>query len=190
MNTTQDSGTPSPARPNQSLGWFPYVVSILSFIPLLGVPIGLVCVVFGVIKRKSNGLVVSGIGLAGIVLSVVLYGNLALQLKHPTGDYAQLQTELLADRVLLDMVKAVEFYKLENSHYPNQLEELGDDVKAQISLQGMSSGLGEIFYELTPEGDTYYLLVTGPDGKPFTNDDIHPNISSQEMQKIGYRSKI
>ena len=45
------------------------------------------------------------------------------------------------------------------------------------------------YYELTTDGASYYLLVPGPDDKPFTNDDILPSISNQEPGKIGYRVK-
>lgn len=89
-----------------------------------------------------------------------------------------------------DIVKAIEFYKLQNGHYPSNLDALGEDIKTQAKLQrnGLSS-LGEIHYELVADGITYYLLVIGPDGKPFSSDDILPNISEQEMRKIGYRVK-
>ncbi len=43
------------------------------------------------------------------------------------------------------------------------------------------------YYELDPSGSFYYLRSVGPDGIPFTADDIVPNLPKYELSKTGLK---
>jgi hypothetical protein len=168
----------------KKLSWFHYVVAFLSFVPLLGVLIGLVCMVFGITRRKQGGLVMTAIGAAGITVTFSIYGYLFKQMSNPTGGFIIAQTKMLSEHQLPDFVKKIEYYKILNGHYPKRLEELGDDVAGFVKLQSGNS-LGDYYYQLSDDGTHYFLLVTGPDKLPFTEDDILPSIKEEAAAKIG-----
>ncbi len=175
----------------QRLGWFPYAVSILSFVPLIGVPVGLICIVYGIAKRRSRGLVLAGIGAAGVCFTIAIYGSIFYMATLPNGPMADGQRKLLREHVLPGMVKTIEYYKVQKGHYPSALADVAADAAAQTKLQdeGVLGSQGRIHYEMLLDGSGYYLLTTGPDKTPYTADDIYPAVSQHEAAKIGYRVK-
>jgi hypothetical protein len=44
-------------------------------------------------------------------------------------------------------------------------------------------------YAVQPGGRTYYLFSRGPDGEPFTEDDILPDVPADEAATVGYRAR-
>ena len=101
----------------------------------------------------------------------------------------------LAQSLLPTLVKSIEYYKLQNGHYPKSLLDLkGEDGKEEFLFihdpTHMELKAGEprlFFYQLEPDGAHYYLLSVGPDGTPFTADDIVPAIPEQELRNIGLK---
>ena len=174
------------ADSTKRLGWAWYAASILSFVPLLGAIWGLVCVVYGYVQRRRGGLVIAAVGLAGFLFTVGLYGYLFVQLSHPTGTLAEAQKGLLRQHTLPDLVRRLEYYKLQNGRYPQRLEDMGREVVSLLALHPKGS-FGKIHYDLSADGRTYHLFAVGPDGEPFTSDDIPPDIGPAEAAKTGWR---
>jgi hypothetical protein len=169
--------------------WFPYVVSLLSFIPLAGVLVGALCIIYGISRGDRHGKLIAAIGGSGILLSIILYGGLFAGAKSPKSIFATLQRRMLSEQTLPDFIQKIEYYHIQNGRYPRGLDQLSpiDQQKVELQNSGTLTSQGEFFYRLDPDGKHYALLVTGPDHLPFTADDIFPNISPQEAGKIGYR---
>ena len=53
-------------KQKEKLGVFPYVVGGISYIPLIGVPIGIITIIYGLITRKRGGKILALIGAGGI----------------------------------------------------------------------------------------------------------------------------
>jgi hypothetical protein len=172
----------------KKIGAGTYFLALLAFIPMVGVLLGFICIIYGLIQRKRGGIGVAGIGFAGILCSLAVFGYLSRQLDHPTGDFAKAQTQLLKTRILPDMVKQIEYFKIQNGKYPRLLEEVGPEARDTVKLYEGNS-LAKITYQLSPDRNSYYLLSAGIDGTPFTADDVFPDISTDEMAKVGFRKK-
>jgi hypothetical protein len=118
---------------------------------------------------------------------VAIYGYLFMQLRNPTGVNFQNFSKLYSEVILPRLIKDIEYYKLQNGKYPESLKEVNSDNVAKNSQ--VLKTLGEIFYRLEDNGKSYHLFMTGPDGIPFTNDDILPIIKPEELKKIGLKSR-
>lgn len=172
-------------------GPFPFVIAGLSFIPLIGVFFGLIAVIWGIIKNKSGGKKIAFIGAGGILFTVVLYSALFyFGFVQRGGIYDKLRAKLSGANIT-SLVQSIEFYKTQNGQYPESLEVLQKSLPknsfvfifdpADIKLGGSSR---HYYYELV-DNDHYYLLGIGPDGKPFTEDDILPQVEVGEQSRVG-----
>ena len=167
----------------EKLGKFPYIVASLSFIPMLGVPLGVVCLVFGLLTKKQGGKKVALIGTAGILVSVGIYGSLYyFSAIKRGGTYDELRTKL-AQTTIVELAKGIEFYKLNNGHYPKDLETYQATLPESTFITiydptGINRGEAEATYYYELSGDKYYLLSVGLDKVPFTSDDIVPLFNS------------
>lgn len=187
-----------PNPQEQPLGCFPYVIGGVSFIPLLGVPLGIIVVIWGIVKRKSGGLKLAALGACGILFTFILYGTLFYKgFVEEGGVYDDLKGQM-AQTQLNDLIKSIEFFKIENGRYPHHLTELlpkeentqsftfihepfvrfGDDMKNRTFSYGTLN-----------EGQQYYLFSAGSDQVPNTADDIFPVVSEEQIERIGYRKK-
>ncbi len=181
---------PSPA-PKSEYGWLGYVCAGLSFIPCLGVPFGLVAIVFGVVQ-KMRAVVI--IGICGIAFTIVLYGALFyFGFVQRGGMYDKLR-EQMAVSMLNSTVKEIEFYKVQHGSYPRTLDDLTPQLKNSFvtvedptAMQRGGKADAKFFYQLDPSGKFYYLRSVGPDGVPFTSDDILPSLPSSDLQNTGLR---
>ena len=189
--------TPPPINiaPKAKLGCLPYAMGGASFIPLLGVPLGIVSIVYGLIKRKEGGWPLAFLGAGGILLTVVLYGTLFYKgFVEKGGIFEDLKIKLAGTQVT-NLVKEIEFYKIQNGKYPDDLKvfkkkDATNPVFIYEPFVSLSSKEMKPFaYELTDQGTHYYLYSRGPDGIGGTIDDIFPSISDQGSDKIGYRKK-
>ncbi len=181
----------------EKIGCLPYVISGLSFIPLLGVLFGLIVIVWGIIKRKVGGWKLVIIGTLGILLTVVLYGTLFYKgFIERDGVFDELSGQL-AQTQLTDLVKHIEYYKIQNGYYPVKLEELqpedSEKINSFVFIHDAANKKLKIteqvlyFYKPINDGQNYHLFSSGIDGVPYTADDIHPVVATTEMNKIGYR---
>ncbi len=169
----------------------PYVIGGLSFIPLLGVLFGIVAIVWGFSTNKIGGKNLAGIGAGGILFTIILYGSLFyFGVEQRGGVYDDLRIKLAQSSVNL-LVPQIEFYKVQNGKYPDSLKTLQTSLPKEsfvsvfdpsdISVNGQPRSF---YYE--PVGiDHYYLRGLGKDGKPFTKDDIVPQITVPPNSHLG-----
>ena len=175
----------------EKLGTLPFVISGISFIPLLGVLFGLVAIIWGLSTKKAGGKKLAFIGGGGIAFTVVLYSALFyFGFMQRGGVYDELRKEL-SETTLTSLVQAIEFYKVQNGKYPESLEILKKSLPENpfvIIVDPTDVKLGGkpryFYYELL-DNEHYYLLGVGPDGKPFTADDILPKMKLSAQSKIG-----
>ncbi len=168
------------------LGFLPFVFGGLSFIPLCGVPFGLASILWGLFSKKRGGKILAFIGVLGIGFTVVLYGGLYyFGFVQRGGVYDSLRVQM-AESNLSTLVQAIEFYKLQNDVYPPDLNELANSQPENQPLfifdpttVGPDIESRAFYYELLQDGSGYYLLGVGVDGKPFTADDLLPNIETK-----------
>ncbi len=165
------------------LSWPAYVGAGFSFVPLLGVLLGLVFLGFGIFTRRSGGKLVAAVGAGGLLFNVALYGTLFYKMNHPTGEMAESMVRLAAEHTLPDVLRKIEYFKLVNGRYPERLAQLEPQYVAPPSF----GAVGTIFYRVAADGKTYCLLMPGLDGSAFTEDDIYPKTEPSEASKIGFR---
>ncbi|MDB5976806.1 MAG: hypothetical protein JWR07_3566 [Nevskia sp.] len=173
------------------LGVFAYIIGAFSFIPGLGILFGIASVVWGAVTKKEGGRTLLIMGASGIGLSVVLYSALFyFAFMQRGGVYDGLRTQM-AESSVTTLVQAIEFYKVQNGHYPDSLETLAKSLPRNTMtfvFDPSEVGFGRqpryFYYELADDSH-YYLLGVGPDGKPFTSDDVLPKIKTGPDSKIG-----
>jgi hypothetical protein len=182
---------PTTGAPPEKLGTLPYVIGGMSFIPLLGLLFGLIAVVWGLATNKQGGKRLAAIGLGGISFTIVLYGALYyFGFKQRGGIYDDLRIRL-AQTEINSLVQSIEFYRTQHGGYPESLEAL----KASLPSASLVSVIDPtdvrsgghpraFFYERVGDAH-YYLRGVGPDGHPFTADDIVPQVTSMPGSKVG-----
>ena len=166
----------------KTLGTAPYVIAGLSFVPGIGIVFGIIAVVWGLATQRSGGRKIAVLGCCGVGLSVVLYSSLFyFGFVQRGGVYDGLRRKM-AESTLITLVQAIEFYKIQHGQYPDTLETLnksmpkGSMVFVFDPTDTRIGGTPRYFYYELVDESHYYLLGVGPDGKPFTNDDILPKI--------------
>lgn len=167
-----------------------YVVGGLAYIPLIGVLFGLAAVVWGLTTRKEGGRKLAWIGAGGIAVTVILYAALFyFGFVRRGGVYDDLRARL-AQTTVTSLVQTIEFYKVRHGSYPESLAALQASFKdnpmvfvfdpSHVPLRGEPRH----FYYERLDGGHYYLLGLGADGRPFTGDDILPQVKDP-AGKIG-----
>ena len=187
MNIEQSSTTPLSKQP---VGCLAYAIGGASFIPLIGVLFGIIAIVWGVVRQVRSLII---LGACGILFSVILYSALFYFGFHQRGGiYDKLRTQM-AVTMLNGAVKDIEYYKLQHGHYPASLQDL--DTKDPNKLPNIFDPTAMerkdadkyFFYKLDATGTSYFLRSVGPDGIPFTADDILPSISEEERSHTGLK---
>jgi hypothetical protein len=179
------------AGTDEKLGAFPYVVSGLSFIPLVGIPFGIVALIWGITTKKIGGKKLALLGGAGILVTLSLYGSLFyFGFAKRGGSYDELRTQL-ARTLLNTLVQSVEFYKVQHGGYPESLKALQESLPKDTTVfvsdptDVKFGGKSRYFYYERVGTDHYYLRGVGPDGLPFTSDDILPQVQMTPGSKLG-----
>ncbi|MEO8405822.1 MAG: hypothetical protein ABI480_14545 [Chitinophagaceae bacterium] len=146
----------------------------LGLIPLVGGVIGIGLIMLGVLKYKDKKLVL--IGAAALLFTVAVYGSLFYYMEYSdTGRKLHIQ---LAQDQLNDVVKHIEFYKLQAGQYPDSLKQLAKkDDRAWIfdPAGGTRSNRIFIYQKLN---DHYILFSAGADLIENTSDDLYPTIDT------------
>ena len=193
MNENENiKNMPEPIKNLQSqgkLGIFPYVVALLSFIPLLGVLVGIVVAFYGFFTKKKGGKIIAAIGICGIAFTVIIYSSLFYMMNNGEFDGS---FKKLSQMGLDNTVHSIEFYKVQNGHYPRTLKRLSEGLTDMAKLNlidsysknGSGNAPSYFYYELI-DRNHYYLLSLGKDQMPFTSDDLIPNIPLKQNSKIG-----
>ena len=187
MSSSKSSSTEDPGK----LGPFPYVLGGLSFIPALGVVFGVSAITWGLVTKKAGGGRVAWIGAAGIGCTVLMYGALFyFGFMQRGGVYDDLRLKM-AQSTINSVVPVIEMYKLQSGSYPESMAVLKDSLPKDSTVMLFDPStmhMGQVptyfFYQRAGQ-DHYYLRGVGPDGVPFTADDIVPQISVVNGSKIG-----
>jgi hypothetical protein len=176
---------------NEKISGLPFVFAGLAFIPLLGVPFGIVALIMGLTSKKRGGVKVALIGSIGICFTVMLYGSLFyFGFVQRGGIYDGLRREL-AQSNLNTLVQSVEFYKVQHGEYPESLKVLQDSLPKNSMVFVFDPtdvkflGSPRYYYYERVGTDHYYLRGVGPDGLPFTSDDILPQTKVTPGSKLG-----
>jgi len=176
----------------EKLGAFPYVIGGVSFIPGIGIIFGIIAIIWGLVTKKIGGKKLSIIGACGIGFNVILYGSLFyFGFVQRGGVYDDLRTQL-SKSTITSLVQAIEFYKTQNGNYPESLEVLSNSLPENSMVfvfdpTHMQMSGEQRYYHYELEGDShYYLLGIGLDGKPYTSDDVLPEIEVKENSGIGF----
>ena len=179
------------AETNEKLRGFPFVIGGLSFIPLLGFPFGIAALIWGLTTKKIGGKKLALLGGAGILVTLVLYGSLFyFGFAKRGGMYDGLRAQL-AQSNLDSLVQAVEFYRLQHGEYPESLKALQESLPKNSMVFVIDptdvkfGGTPRYFYYERVGADHYYLRGVGPDGLPFTSDDILPQVKLTPGAKLG-----
>jgi hypothetical protein len=183
------TSTPPPAT--QKVGYIAYAIGGASFIPLIGVLFGIIAILWG-FARRTWGLVV--LGADGILFTIILYSVLFYLGFHQRGGIYDKMRSQMAVTMLNSAVKEIEYYKLQHGHYPTNLSELDTKDKNKFptvidptAMERKETKNRYFFYELDSSGNFYFLRSVGPDGVPFTADDILPTIPEVERKNTGLK---
>jgi hypothetical protein len=179
----------------EEVGAIAYVVAGLSYIPVIGILFGLVAVIWGLVTNKSGGRKLALIGGGGIVFTVVLYSALFhYGFSQRSGVFDNLRTKL-AETTITSLVQSIEFYKVQHGAYPDSLETLRKSLPENSPVfifdptAVHTGGQPRLYYYELIDADHYYLLGVGPDGRPFTSDDILPQVVVGPESKSGFVRK-
>lgn len=167
-------------KPNESKP--PYLIGVLGFIPLVGFFVGIILVVLGLTKYKDKKLTFIGIGC--ILFTVITYSS--LYYIGFVSDIGKKGWEQHAQMQLNSLPKYIEFYKLENGKYPDNLKQLEskNEFIFLIDPTQKTDKNNPKYYNYKNLGDKYLLFSSGEDQKPNTKDDIYPQLKLNE--KIGW----
>jgi hypothetical protein len=173
------------------LNGLPYVIAGLSFIPMIGVLFGIIAIIWGLVTKRQGGRKLANIGAGGIAFTVVIYSGLFyFGFKRRGGVFDDLRVTL-AESNLTQLVQAIEFYKAQQGKYPDSLKVLKESLPANSMVfvndptdVKLKNEARNFYYELVDDTH-YYLLGVGPDGKPFTSDDILPKVQVSPNGKVG-----
>jgi hypothetical protein len=175
-------------------GAWTYFVAGLGFIPAFGVPFAIATIILGLVRFKQGGKKLILLGCLGTALTVGLYGTLFYKgFMERGGEFDELRRSG-ATLMLTELVRRIEYYRNAKGQYPGTLLELEDflgntssvtvyDLMTQQALSSREKTL--FFFQLTDNKSHYYLLGIGTDGKPFTADDVLPDLPEQERTKTG-----
>jgi hypothetical protein len=164
-----------------------YAFGAASFIPLMGIVVGIIAIVIGMSSKKAGGRLLALLGAGGILFTFVVYGSLFyFGFMQRGGVYDGLRAQM-AQSTINALVPQIEFYRLQHGDYPASLNELRKASSGQAMLMTFdpSSFVPRPFYYERVGNDHYYLRGVGPDGKVFTADDLVPTIIVPDGSHIG-----
>ena len=175
----------------EKLGTFPYVIGGVSFIPGIGIIFGIIAIIWGLVTKKLGGKKLAIIGACGIGFSIILYGSLFyFGFVQRGGVYDDLRVQL-SKNTITSLVQAIEFYKTQNGQYPESLEVLRKSLPENSMVfvhdptDVQMGGEPRYYHYELKDQNHYYLLGVGPDGQPYTSDDVLPNIEINQNSGIG-----
>ena len=147
-----------------------YLLGLLGFIPLVGFFVGIGLTLYGLIKYKDKKLVI--IGVFCMLFTVFVYSFMIFGLDK----FSKVKESWaeLSQHQINELVKDVEYYKLQNGKYPESLNQLSN-VNIQDPVKGLNAREKDVFIYKNL-GDKCLLFSVGLDGKPNTKDDIYPKV--------------
>jgi hypothetical protein len=160
------------------------ILGITSFMPLIGVILGITAIILGIvsvirIRRNGTGgrkLAIAGIilGIFGIAFTIVLYGSLFyFGFVAKNGPFVEVRKQA-SQQILTQNAGYLELYKKQHGKYPASLDELMKEGSYMVFPT--DHYMKPLHYEVTEGGNSYNLRSLGPDGEYGTADDIFPKI--------------
>ena len=165
-----------------------YWWGLLGLIPLFGAIVGVILVLLGISRFKDKILVY--IGTACILFTVGVYAFLFFVLRNSEDVANGFST--IAQIQVNDLIKDIEFYKMQHGVYPNKLEDLQENNKLVAIVDPIllnHSTEGNLNYHYEKVGDRYKLYSVGVDRIENTADDIYPDLLNSDSTKIGFIKK-
>ena len=177
---------------NKKHGAGAFVLAGISFIPLIGVIPGLICIANALVRRLSNSKLLGILGFSGIMLTVILYGVILPTAMNNESFSKGFEPHAIS--AMTSLVTHVEYFKLQHGKYPINLDELRSNQKEgeMVFSYDVSGGMKmgdkprDFYYEVINSGNNYLLFGIGIDGVPFTNDDIYPLIDADKDKNLGW----
>lgn len=161
-----------------------YYWGLLGLIPNIGVISGLVLLIQGINQYKDRKLIV--IGVSNILFTAIFWTML-----YPAIENSEfvVSSNVSSSKMQLNSIfQAVEFYKLENGVYPDNLKQLHkrDGNLVLVDFLQFKTGSEKInYYNYMKVVNKYYLFSSGLDGIPNTPDDFYPIINIGDSSKFG-----
>ncbi|HMG81934.1 MAG TPA: hypothetical protein VK559_02780 [Ferruginibacter sp.] len=170
-----------PVPPTVNDGRHLYKRGWLCLIPLIGAFIGFGLFILGIVKYKNIKLIL--IGLGGVLFTVAIYGLMFYVTMYSKA--GRQNSAELAKIQLNDVMKSVEFYKLQSGTYPDSLPQILDHNNIVDIYDPIASFRNSRQFNYKKIGNKYTLFSSGVDLIPNTNDDIYPNAVFLDSSKIG-----
>jgi len=161
-----------------------YFLGLLGLIPIIGGIVGIVLVSLGIILYRNK--ILSLIGSACVLFTVIICSFLFLATNLNKNILNNSRKEIASSQ-LNELVKSIEFYKMQNGVYPDSLQEIRKDNTFEFIYDPMGAKRGKrgIPYQYWKIGNKYTLFSVGVDGIPLTDDDIYPAIGMNDTAKFG-----
>jgi hypothetical protein len=183
----------SPASANRKHAWPLLLVAGLAFVPVLGFLFGSAAVTWALVSdrpRRTLSLILGGTG-AALNLAVPIL----MVVVSPQGRLLVQRAEIDQTRQdLTTVVTELERYHTRTGQYPPTLRVLvGYPIPSRlINIHDHSQSIlrwnRTYAYLVSDDGTTYDVFAVGPDGIPYTADDIRPEIPDSLRQTVGYRA--
>jgi len=179
------------AEPKKPLGVLPFVLAGLAFIPAFGVLLGIPSIIWGFVTRSRGGLKVAVVAGTGVALNIIGYSILFyMGFAKKGGSFVEARRGL-TQMGLRQAVMAIEYWHQQTGHYPDSLGQLvsGDSLGKVFLYDPNAATPGKqlpfFFYNRSTDRKHYWLRSLGPDGQPFTADDIVPQLPDSERVRTG-----
>ena len=171
-----------PTQKNRAKKYYWY--GIFTIIPIFGLILGILLLRKGIILRDR---ILCVIGVLGILLTGAFFVGALYYSKY--SDIGKAQRIELARYSLNQVMRDVEFYKLQFGHYPDSLREL-KFVDATVFIMDplsqkrlFSRKLDYLNYKKI-DSSRYTLFSSGIDQIPHTADDVYPFIPDPEKSGL------
>lgn len=159
----------------------PFWVGIFGIIPIIGAFVGIVIILIGVFKYKSKWFTI--IGILCVLFSVFLYWDLVYKMNNK--EELNKGFTPISINQLNSLVQQIEFYKISNGEYPENLQQIpSDGILGYTDVIQSVNKRKNIDYEYQKIGEKYKLYSRGVDGIAKTKDDIFPTIKI-DTTKVG-----
>lgn len=162
-----------------------YLYGIFTLVPIVGLIIGILLFRKGIIIKDR---ILCSIGVLGIIITGGFFVSGLLYSKY--SDVGKVKRVELARFSLNQVMRDVEFYKLQFGYYPDSLQELKfvDNtvfIMDPLSQKGIfARKLNYLNYKKI-DSSHYILFSSGLDQIPHTSDDLYPFIPNSSTGKSG-----